>query len=136
MPRSPSLYLLLVSLILPTIFATVSLSATYHYYEARQAILDRIQHGAERSLASLDNTISGLMESYAVNEYEKILANEITLHQHCAILVDDFNLSSILGHPYTTGYVRTPAGVVAEYNGEDHNQQRHLQGCMDSHEIT
>jgi len=136
MPRSPSLYLLLVSLILPTIFATVSLSATYHYYEARQAILDRIQHGAERSLASLDNTISGLMESYAVNEYEKILANEITLHQHCAILVDDFNLSSILGHPYTTGYVRTPAGVVSEYNGEDHNQQRHLQDCMDSHEIT
>lgn len=135
MPRSPSLYLLLISLILPAIFATVSLSAAYYYHEARQEIEKTIQRSSERSLTSLDNTISGLMESYAVNEYEKILANEISLHQHCAILVDDFNLGSILGRPYTTGYIRTSAGVVSEYNAEDPNQQRHLHDCMDSREV-
>lgn len=135
MKRSaPSLYIVLISLVLPAIVVTVSLSATYLFYEAKEGIQRDISQDAERGLKSLNNNIQGLMESYAVNEYEKILANEITLHKHCALLVDDFNLGTILGRSYTTGYIRTPSGNIDEYDAENPESRSHLGNCMDVHE--
>lgn len=131
MSRQPlSLYVLLVSLVLPTIIVTLALSASFNYYQAKESILQQVDQESERSLASLNNTISGLMEAYAVNEYEHILAGEISLNQHCAIIVQDLNMGKIMGQQYITGYILKSQGERLAYDPSTVAHQDHLSNCL------
>ncbi len=135
---SPSIFILLLCIILPTVFMTVAGSAAVDYFIAKQRISKEVQERTSRSLFTLQQNITGLIEAYAVNEYEKILANEVSHNANCAILVKDYNLGIILGEPaYITGKIRTSANQILEFDANDTRHWQHLEKCYyaDSREI-
>lgn len=134
--RLPSLYLLLVGLVLPAILVTLALSASFNYHQAKSSILTEVDRESQNSLKSLNSTISGLLEAYAVNEYEQILGNEIALTPHCALIVEDFNLSKILGSQYITGYIRSSSGKIQSYEPDNPAHQEHLNTCLQRYQTS
>lgn len=135
---APSIFILLLAIILPTVFITVAGSAAVDYFITKQRISSEMRERTSRSLHTLQQNISGLMEAYAVNEYEKILANEIERPANCAVLVRDLNLGSILGEEaYTTGRIRTADNRLVEFEADNSEHWQHLDRCYysDSREI-
>lgn len=136
--HSPSIFMLLLGIILPTVFITVASSAAFDYFISKQRISEEMRAHTARNLDTLQKNIVGLMEAYAVNEYEQILANEVGLHANCAVLVEDYNLGSILGKPaYVTGQVRLPDNRVVEFEPDNALHWQHLENCYysDSRDI-
>ena len=128
--RSSSLYMLLVCIVLPTIFITVSSGAAFNYFTAKQRINHDMERSAAQSLQTLQQNIAGLIEAYAVNEYEQIIATEVGLHNNCGILLDDYNLGTILGKPaYMTGSLRLPDGTVSAFDADLSEHRRRLDHC-------
>ncbi len=137
-PTSPSIFVLLLGIILPTVFLTVASSAAVDYFVSKQRIYAEMQERTSRSLHTLQQNITGLMEAYAVNEYEKILANEVRQDANCAVLVKDYNLGKILGETaYITGKLRTAGSQVLEFEPDNTSHWRHLDNCYysDSRDI-
>lgn len=128
--RPPSIYTLLIGIILPTVFLTIASAATFDYFAAKQRINEEMETRVNHSLQVLSHNIGGLLEAYAVNEYEQIIANEIGLYDNCALLVDDFNLGGILGLPaYTTGNLRTAGNNILTFEAGNPNHLSHLDNC-------
>lgn len=137
-PTPPSIFILLLGIILPTVFITVAGSAAVDYFISKQRISTEMRERTTHSLFTLQQNITGLMEAYAVNEYEKILANEVRRTANCAILVKDYNLGVILGEPaYITGKIRTAANQILDFEAEDASHWQQLDNCYysDSREI-
>ncbi|GAA0701167.1 hypothetical protein GCM10009104_32880 [Marinobacterium maritimum] len=137
-PTSPTIFMLLLGIILPTVFLTVASSAAIDYFISKQRISQEMQERTTRSLFTLQKNIADLMEAFAVNEYEKILANEVSRNANCAVLVKDYNLGSILGEPaYITGKFRTSANQVLDFEADNTSHWQHLDNCYysDSREI-
>jgi diguanylate cyclase (GGDEF)-like protein len=135
---APSIFILLLAIILPTVFITVAGSAAVDYFITKQRISSEMRERTSRSLHTLQQNISGLMEAYAINEYEKILANEIERPANCAVLVRDLNLGSILGEEaYITGRIRTADNRLVEFEADNSEHWQHLDRCYysDSREI-
>ncbi len=137
-PTPPSIFILLLGIILPTVLITVAGSAAVDYFISKQRISTEMRERTTHSLFTLQQNITGLMEAYAVNEYEKILANEVRRTANCAILVKDYNLGAILGEPaYITGKIRTAANQILDFEAEDASHWQQLDNCYysDSREI-
>lgn len=128
--RSPSIFQLLIGIILPTVFITVASSAAIDYWISKQRITAEMHTRTARSLQALQQNISGPMAAYAVNEYEKLLANEIQIEENCAILVEDQHLGQILGEPaYITGQLRLDDGRLVEFDPASRSHWQHLEHC-------
>ncbi len=88
---------------------------TYHWQQVQ--LEDEIIGQTQESAARLANTLSPYIESYQVNEYDKLMSHEIRTHNHSAlsaIVVDDYKMGEITGRKaYTTGWQRTPDGVIS-----------------------
>ncbi|MBV0934415.1 putative bifunctional diguanylate cyclase/phosphodiesterase [Marinobacterium weihaiense] len=128
--KAPSIYLLLISIILPTVFLTVASSAAFDYFSARQRITQDMHAGIAQSLETIRQNITGQMEAYAASEYERVVANEVELYANCGVRVEDYNLGRVLGQPsYTSGFLRLPDGQVLELNPNDPQHWQHLEQC-------
>lgn len=88
---------------------------TYHWQQERleREIIGQMQESALR----LSGTLVHYIESYQVNEYDKLVEHEIQTRNHSAlsaIAVDDFKMGEITGQGvYTSGWKRTPEGILA-----------------------
>ena len=91
------------------------------YKDTESRIVENLKVESEISLVSLQNNLGHLIESYAVNEYEKLIANEMVKKNVVGILVEDFNMGSLLnGATYKTGSIRDSQSQITSV---DDNQQ-------------
>ncbi|MDD2292018.1 MAG: PAS domain S-box protein [Aliarcobacter sp.] len=96
-----SLYLILSPIIILTVILVISINSTISYITTKNQIINDIKNDSNRMIVELRNNIKNLMYSYSVNEYEKLLHNEMESNEILfAIVVKDYNLGKLLGKEY------------------------------------
>lgn len=122
-----SLYTLLGSIIVLVVVGVLGAHATYTYLSQRDEMIEEMAQSSALSIGSLQKNIAALMEAYAVHEYDNLVATEINLRQHFAIVVSDANMGKVLGQEaYVSGKVRDASGSVIDFNSKDPEHQRWL----------
>lgn len=114
-------------IIVSVVICVVTAYSTLSYFVARDDIVNEMKHDSEIALISLQKNIVSDIEAYAINEYEKLLLNEMHSEDVYAIIVSDNKMGVILGlETYITGKIRDADWNIIEY---DHSsaQQRQLQ---------
>lgn len=107
-------------IIVAIVVAVLGVHATYAYLSQRQQIIEEMKQSSALSLATLQKNIIPLIEAYAINEYDKLLATEIELRQHFALIVTDFNMGKIRAEAsYISGKIRDAAGGIIDFNPHD-----------------
>ena len=108
-----SLYVALATLIVLVVLVVLGFHASWLYQSHHARITQGIAQEARANVASLSRNLAPFIEAFAVNEYEKMVANEIELRPHYAIVVQDFNMGRLLGRTsYVSGKIRDGQGVV------------------------
>jgi signal transduction histidine kinase len=122
-----SLYTLLGIIIVAVVLAVLGGRATYDYLSEQQRMTEGMEQSSALSLASLQKNITPLIEAYAINDYDKLIATEIELRQHFAIIVTDLNMGKIRAEAaYTSGKIRNAAGNIIDFNPDDPTHRRQL----------
>ncbi|MEJ1296169.1 MAG: hypothetical protein RPU63_01610 [Candidatus Sedimenticola sp. (ex Thyasira tokunagai)] len=128
--RKSSLYFTLVGVIVATVVIVMAVNAAYNYKTTRDELVADMTRKSDISIASLQNNIAGLIESYAVNEYAKLVLTEIEQRSHFAIIVEDYNMGKILGTgSYVSGKTRDNDGRITDYDPENIKQAHKLEEC-------
>ncbi|MEJ1363954.1 MAG: EAL domain-containing protein [Candidatus Sedimenticola sp. (ex Thyasira tokunagai)] len=128
--RKSSLYFTLVGVIVATVVIVMAVNAAYNYKTTRDELVADMTRKSDISIASLQNNIAGLIESYAVNEYAKLVLTEIEQRSHFAIIVEDYNMGNILGTgSYVSGKTRDNDGRITDYDPENIKQAHKLEEC-------
>jgi diguanylate cyclase (GGDEF)-like protein/PAS domain S-box-containing protein len=84
-----------------------------------------MQEDSKKTTNTLKENIASLIESYAVNDYNEIVKNEMKLSSHLAIIIEDYNMGEILGsETYTSGKIRTKTGKVADFEQLNQKHQK------------
>jgi len=133
-----SLYLTLGIIIITTITIIMSIHSTYIYKETKKKIVQKMHSDSNLTAVSLQKNIADLMESYSINEYNKLIFNEISFREIFAIIIEDYNMGKIVGKKrYISGKIRDYDGKLIDYNPDNKEQNRKLQECYysDRHEI-
>ena len=110
-----SLLALLGAMVAVTVALVLGLHAAHLYFSQKHKLTHAIEHEVALSLTGLKNNIAPYMESFAANEYAKLMANEIGLRQFHAIVIQDFKMAKILGEDdFVTAIVRNPDGSLSD----------------------
>lgn len=126
--RAPSLLTRMVLSILAVTLLVFAFHAVYVYSTQRAAIIDAISQDASESLERLSKNIAPFMENYSINEYEKLVATEIALKEHFAVVVKDYEMGDILGaSEYVSGQIRSASGGYVPYQQEDPSLNERLE---------
>ena len=134
-----SLYTKLVIIIIFTVTITMGFHATYNYINTKNKMIDEIKENSRTTIVSLKSNITSLLASYAVNEYENLILNEIKNKDIFAIVIKDYNMGKLLGQKsYITGKIKENGKKILNYDSEDkfHNIQLNTSFYMDSFDIT
>lgn len=134
-----SIYSTLVIVIIFTVVIVMSLQATYNYIYTKNKIVNEMKENSRTTIVSLKNNISTLLSSYAVNEYENLILNEIKGNDILAIVIEDYNMGKILGEKsYITGKIRDNKIKIIDYDftNDIHNAELKNSYYSDSFDIT
>jgi diguanylate cyclase (GGDEF)-like protein/PAS domain S-box-containing protein len=132
-----SLYLTLGTLIVSIVVLVMSLHSAYTYMYTKQMIMQEMRQNSLHSMQSLKKNIVGLIEAYAVNEYDRLVATEMEERNYFAIVVKDYNMGKVLGtEVYVSGKIRNAKGGIVDYDPQDDLSVSQLQNAFYSHAET
>lgn len=110
------------------VVGVLSIHAAHLYLSQKHKIIDEARSDVAASVARLTINIAPFIESFAANEYAKLVANEISSHPYHAIVVEDFNMGKILGKPaFVTGRIDDQNGQFAEIEADNPAYQQQLE---------
>ena len=96
-----SLYLILSPIIVLTVVLVISINSTISYITTKNEIINNIKNDSNNIIIKLKNNIVNLIDSYSVNEYEKLLHNEMESNENLfSIVVKDYNMGKLQGKEY------------------------------------
>ena len=72
-----SLFTTLAVVITVTVVLIMSALGAFSYVKTKAAFEGEMKHRASLSIVTLKKNVAGLMEAYAPNEYEKLVATEL-----------------------------------------------------------
>lgn len=129
-----SLYVTLGMIIVSTVIIGISLHSTYTYIVTKNKIVEEMKQSSNLTIASLKKNVTNLIEAYAVNEYDKLVFNEMEPRDIFAIVVEDYNMGKILGkESYVSGKIRDKEGNIVDYDVNNPEQREQLKTCYYSH---
>jgi len=92
-----SIYVTLGIIIISTVLIIMSIQSTYTYIATKKKMIQDMKHSSKITISSLQKNVANHVESYSVNEYEKLVLNEMGYKSIFAIIVEDYNMGKILG---------------------------------------
>lgn len=102
-----SFYKILTIIVVISVVFVIGFKSYLSYQETKSTIVDNLKMESSISLIALQKNLVHLIESYGVSEYEKLIVNEMVKKDVIGILVEDFNMGSLLnGTVYKTGSIR------------------------------
>lgn len=129
-----SLYVTLGMIIVSTVIIGISLHSTYTYIVTKNKMVEEMKQSSNLTIASLKKNVTNLIEAYAVNEYDKLVFNEMEPRDIFAIVVEDYNMGKILGkESYVSGKIRDKEGNIVDYDVNSPEQREQLKTCYYSH---
>ncbi|AXX88773.1 hypothetical protein CKA55_02760 [Arcobacter suis] len=119
-----SLYLILFTIIILTVTIIISVNLTYSYLSIKNNIINSMKNESNNMVIELKNNIQNLIASYSINEYEKILLNEMESKDILfAIVLKDYNLGKLLGKEYEiNGKIRDENWNIIDYDDGLHQK--------------
>ena len=75
--QKKSLYLLLFAIIILSVTIIISISSAYSYVNIKNHLITDMKNNSDNMVLELKNNIKNLVASYSINEYEKVLFNEM-----------------------------------------------------------
>jgi len=112
-----SLFSTLGSAIVIIVIFGLTTNSIYHYYSTKQTMIQDMKEESDLVALSLEKSLSSLMASYSVNEYETLIQNQMARKDILAIIVQDKKMGNILGKPYfISGFIRDKEDALWEYN--------------------
>lgn len=133
-----SLYTKLVIIIIFTVTITMGFHATYNYINTKNRIINEIKENSKETIISLKSNITNLLASYAVNEYENLILNEVKNKDIFAIVIKDYNMGKLLGEEsYITGKIKRNHKKIINYDFQSAAQNIELNSSfyMKSYDI-
>ncbi|WP_141049819.1 PAS domain-containing sensor histidine kinase [Aliarcobacter cryaerophilus] len=107
---------LLASFLLPfliTIITIVSFYAVYSYFETKQRLVNDINLKSNSIIIQLSDALPHFIESYAINEYKKLIENELQDSDILAIIVKDYNYGKIFSKEFIeSGKIRENDNIL------------------------
>ncbi len=126
-----SLYSSLAIVIIIAVTIIISINSTYQYLNIKDRTIEDIKKNSRETILTLKKNLSTLISAYAINEYDKLILNEIQKKQIFAIIVEDYNMGEIVGKPaYITGKIRDKNWQVENYNIKNKIQLEELENCF------
>ena len=119
--QKKSLYFILSLIIVLTIVLVISINSTISYITTKTNIINNIKNDSDNIVLELKNNIKNLIESYSVNEYEKLLNTKLESNEFLfAILVKDYNMGKLQGKEYElTGKIRDENWNIKDFDSEN-----------------
>ncbi len=132
MPRKHrSLLAVLGAMVALTVAIVLGGHATHLYLLQKQKLSEQIRHDISLSLVGLKNNIAPFIESFAANEYAKLVETEMRLRDYHAIVVRDFSMGKILGQSaFITGMLQNPRGSFINLDDETAKETDKLAGVF------
>ncbi len=126
-----SLYGVLGGIIVIVVVLVLGSGAIINYQMQREQMMQEMKQQSELSMATLQKNLAGFIESYAINEYQRLVATEIMLRHHFAIIVTDFNMGGLLSQAaYVSGKIQDPSGNLVDYDPDDERHRKWLKSAF------
>lgn len=120
----PSVYLSLGVIIVSAVMLIATLDSLYFYFVTRDRIETEMKADARHTADSLSNNIGSFIIAYAVNEYGKLIANEMQSGTVLSVVVEDYNMGKVVGqHAFVSGRIRDLHGKVMDFTGGPSQQE-------------
>ena len=117
----------------------MSINSTYSYITTKDKTIKKMKEDSRTTALSLRTSVANMISAYSVNEYEKLLYNEIKRRDIFAIIVEDYNMGKILGEKsLASGKIKPYMGKPIDYNPTNKEHKALLENTFysDSYGIT
>ncbi len=132
-----SLYLPLVITIVVTVVVIISLESVLAYDAIKKHLVADVHNKSKSSLIMLKANMAGFVESYAVNEYDKLIFNGMGDRDYQAIIVKDYNMGQVTGGGvYISGKIRDLQWNVVDYDAENRQHAKLIESAYYSDKIS
>jgi diguanylate cyclase (GGDEF)-like protein len=102
------------------VLIVLALDARANYKELKSDAVLEMKKDSAKTIDVLEKNIATFIEAYAINEYDKLVFNEIKSSQHLAIIVKDYNMGEILGsHAYVSGAIKLNPEKTTNYDPQN-----------------
>ena len=130
-----SLYITLGIIIISTVTVIMAVQASYSYISTKNKIIEEMKQSSKLTINSLKKNVTNLMASYAINEYENLIQNEMEHQSHFSIVLEDYNMGKILGKKsFVSGKIRDADWNIINFDSENTEQVKQLEACFYSDE--
>ena len=127
---SKSLSFTLVTIIFLCVSSILTVDAVLRYKEVRSKTIHRMQQEVSTSLSELQQNLASLIESYSINEYEKLIKTEVEKRAFHAIVIEDLNMGKVIGEAiYKSGQIRGSNDSIHDIDSVDEQTLQSLYDC-------
>jgi len=104
-----------------------SIHSTFTYTSTKNKIIEEMKYDSNFTGSFLQKNIVGLISSYSVNEYGKLVFNMVNHRDIFAIIVEDYNMGKILNKKsFVSGSIRDANWNIVDYDSESSEQTKQL----------
>ena len=129
--RQLSIYRLIVMTIIVVVLSVMTANVSILYVTLKGQIVEDTHTQTLATLRSLRDNIAGFMDSYSINEYEKLVATEMANPSFYAIVVEDYHVAQVLGiDVYVSGQTRDKNWQPVEYDWKDPALTKNARSCF------
>ena len=120
--KNQSIYTLLAFTIFIVIAIVVSINTAFQYNTTKEKAIEEMKERSNVTITALKQNLAYFIEAYSINEYEKLIFNEMKRGGIFAIIVKDENMGKIVGEKYyITGKIKDTNNEVIDYDVTDEN---------------
>ncbi len=118
-----SLYLTLALTIMLSVLTVLALHTRNNHIELKNSAIKDMKANSTKTIELLRKNIAGDIEAYTVNEYDRLVYNEMKSSHHLAIIIEDYNMGQVLGQKaYISGKIKIKQNIISDY---DQNNVKH-----------
>lgn len=118
----PSINKVIIPLIIAIVTFSLCVNILLSYSTLKTAYESDIKLDTNERGVKLSRTISRFVESFSVNEYDKLIQAELKSNEIIAIVVNDYNMAKILGDDsFFTGKIKVN-GEILQYDKQSKEQ--------------
>jgi PAS domain S-box-containing protein len=126
-----SLYVTLGVVIVSIVAIVMLINSIYTYNLTKNNLFNELYNNSKLTVEKLQITIAPFIESYAINEYEKIIENEMKHTSIIAIIVDDYNMATITGKKsYITGKIKNENFEILDFESINTKYKKSLDDAV------
>jgi len=112
-----SLYLTLALTIMLSVLLVLAIHARKNHSDLKTTAIEQMKINSTKTIEVLRKNVANDIESYTINEYDKLVYNEMRSSNHLAIVIKDYNMGRILDQKaFISGKIRINPNTIIDYN--------------------